>query len=102
MRKQPNGLGKISEYQKMISQIVPETVSIHDINNTISHPSHYTQGNIETIDFIRDQFNDDEFRAYCLGNTLKYISRYKYKNGVEDLQKAQQYLVWATETLIND
>ena len=26
------------------------------------------------------------------GNIVKYISRYKYKNGIEDLQKARTYL----------
>jgi len=44
------------------------------------------------IDFILDQnFN------YLEGNIIKYVSRYKYKNGLEDLKKAHWYL----ERLIN-
>jgi len=51
------------------------------------NPSHYKQGNIEVIDFILDQkFN------YLEGNVVKYLSRYKFKNGIEDLDKAKWYL----------
>ena len=52
------------------------------------NPSHYKQGNIEVIDFILDQELN-----YLEGNVIKYVSRYKYKNGLEDLKKAQWYLV---------
>lgn len=51
------------------------------------NPSHYKQGKIEVIDYILDQ----EFN-YLEGNVIKYVSRYKYKNGLEDLKKAQWYL----------
>ena len=51
------------------------------------NPNHYRQGNIEVIDFIEDQKMD-----YKEGNIIKYVSRYKYKNGVEDLLKAKWYL----------
>lgn len=56
--------------------------------DNVNHPSHYTRGNIEVIDFIEDQnFN------YRLGNAVKYICRAGYKdNKVEDLQKAIWYL----------
>ena len=50
-------------------------------------PSHYKQGFIEVIDFILDQSMD-----YLEGNVVKYVSRYKYKNGLEDLQKAKWYI----------
>jgi len=51
------------------------------------NPSHYKQGKIEVIDFILDQELN-----YLEGNIIKYVSRYKYKNGLEDLKKAQWYL----------
>ena len=57
------------------------------MGDIISHPRHYTQGKIEVIDFIIDQNFD-----YIEGNIIKYISRYKFKNGVEDLKKAEYYL----------
>ena len=51
------------------------------------NPKHYQQGSIETIEYILDQKMN-----YFEGNVVKYISRYKMKNGLEDLQKASWYL----------
>ena len=63
---------------------------IHTKDNI--NPNHYKQGNIEVIDFILDQKLN-----YLEGNVIKYISRYKYKNGLEDLNKARWYLDLLTE-----
>jgi len=51
------------------------------------NPNHYKQGNIEVIDFILDQ----KF-SYMEGNVVKYLSRYKHKNGLEDVKKARWYI----------
>ena len=52
------------------------------------HPSHYTRGNIEVIDFIEDQQ-----LPYHLGNVIKYIARAGHKGDkLEDLKKARWYL----------
>lgn len=69
-----------------------------DRNDKVNHPSHYTFGEIEVIDYIRDKMTPDEFQGYCMGNILKYISRHKHKAGVEDLKKAQVYLGWLIES----
>lgn len=54
----------------------------------INHPSHYTDGGIETIDFI-----EAKKLPYHLGNVVKYISRAgKKDNELQDLKKAQWYL----------
>ena len=63
--------------------------------DVIHHPDHYTDGGIETIDFIRAKLSSEAFEGYCIGNVLKYLSRYDKKNGVEDLRKAHVYLKWA-------
>jgi len=55
--------------------------------DVINPPSHYTQGNIEVWDFIVDQGLD-----YLEGNVVKYVCRHRYKNGLEDLKKAKQYI----------
>ncbi len=53
----------------------------------VNHPLHYNAGNIEIIDAIEDwNMNFSE------GNVVKYISRWKYKGGIEDLKKAKQYI----------
>lgn len=70
-------------------------------NDNIEHPPHYTFGKIEVIDYIKDKLTGAQFEGYCIGNVLKYISRYRHKNGIEDLKKAKVYLDWAIETSEN-
>lgn len=67
--------------------------------DAVNSPSHYTDGGIEAIDYIRAKLGPDGFRFYCLGNVLKYVSRAGKKGDAgEDLRKAKVYLEWA----IND
>ena len=51
------------------------------------NPNHYKQGNIEVIDFILDQDMD-----YLTASITKYICRWRFKNGIEDLKKARWFL----------
>ncbi len=76
------------------------------INDPVTHPSHYTSGKIEVIDFITDQNLD-----FCLGNVVKYVSRAgkKEEEGktiiekqVEDLKKARFYLDFKIRQLCLD
>lgn len=61
--------------------------------DNVNHPSHYTQGRVEVIDVIEDATSgSDGFEGYCLGNVVKYVLRYRSKNGVEDLRKARWYI----------
>jgi len=59
--------------------------------DVVHHPTHYTQGKVEVIDFI-------EAMGFLDGNVIKYVARYKHKNGLEDLKKARWYL----DRLINN
>lgn len=74
-----------------------ESVSYGD--NAVEHPSHYTSGGIECIKAIEASMSAEEFQGYCKGNCIKYIWRYRQKNGVEDLRKAKVYLNWLIESL---
>ena len=47
----------------------------------------YTKGSIQPVDYIKA--NELEFDE---GNIIKYVTRYKFKNGIEDLKKARFYL----------
>lgn len=67
----------------------------------IKQPSHYTQGKIECIDYIKDILSPEEYRGYLRGNITKYMHRFVQKNGVQDLQKAQVYLNWLIEEMSN-
>lgn len=66
-------------------------------DDPVNSPDHYTFGTIECIDYLRDKLSPEAFEGFCIGNVLKYCSRYTHKNGVEDLKKAQVYLGWAIE-----
>jgi len=57
------------------------------MNDIVNSPNHYTQGGIEPIDYILA--NDLDFLE---GNVVKYVTRHKFKNGLEDLKKAEYYL----------
>ena len=65
--------------------------------DAVNHPEHYTSGGIECIDAIRASLGLKEFADYCKGNVIKYLWRYRHKNGVEDLKKARVYLNWMIE-----
>jgi hypothetical protein len=61
--------------------------------DNVNHPSHYTQGKIECIDAIEESTKGlIGISAVCVANVIKYIWRYKFKNGIEDLKKARWYL----------
>lgn len=62
------------------------------VSDPVNHPSHYTTGKMEAIDLIEIALTAVEFRGMLIGNILKYILRFKHKNGVEDLKKARWYL----------
>ena len=64
---------------------VPPNLDVPDLVNS---PPHYTNGGIETIDFI-----EAKDLNYRLGNVIKYVSRAEKKgNPVQDLKKALWYL----------
>ena len=67
----------------------------------VNSPSHYNQAGIECIDAIKASLGDG-YQDYCKGNVMKYLWRYKYKNGIEDLKKAQWYLNSMVESVEND
>lgn len=67
------------------------------MTEAVNRPAHYIAGGIETIDFIAAKLGPAGFRAYCLGNVLKYVSRHEGKGGNEDLEKAAVYLRWAID-----
>lgn len=49
---------------------------------------HYSKHNIEPLDIVEDWFGTDGLRAALTCKVLKYVCRYRDKNGVEDLDKA--------------
>jgi hypothetical protein len=60
--------------------------------DTVQRPAHYNQSDIECIDAIKASMTLAEFQSYLKGNVLKYLWRYRHKNGLEDVKKAQWYI----------
>lgn len=55
--------------------------------NTQVGGSHYKDMVIQPVEFI-----EKNNLGFCVGNVIKYVCRYKSKNGIEDLKKAKHYL----------
>ncbi len=60
-------------------------------SDMVNHPPHYNQKGIECIDAIQAA-TDTGFEYYLQGNIMKYLWRYRYKDGSQDLKKALWYL----------
>lgn len=70
-------------------------LGLNDAVDMVNHPPHYTQGGIECIDAMKAMLDSSDRGPYegCLcGQVFKYLWRYPYKNGQEDLKKARWYL----------
>ena len=87
-----NMAAKREEVDVTLANMIAKTLEEPEVKvveeDVINHPSHYTRGKIEVIDFIEDQQ-----LPYHLGNVIKYIARAGYKGDkLEDLKKARWYL----------
>lgn len=67
--------------------------------DNVENPAHYNQSGIECIEAIKASMSKEEYEGYLRGNCLKYLWRYRYKNGLEDLKKAQWYLQRLVESV---
>ena len=63
------------------------------MKDNVNHPTHYTAGRVECIDALAAATTGLEgIEAVCTANAIKYLWRWKRKNGVEDIEKAIWYL----------
>ncbi|HEL1580978.1 TPA: DUF3310 domain-containing protein [Streptococcus suis] len=79
----------------------PECEGQEEQFNNVTKPKHY-QGKygLEVIDVTRNFIgNLRGMQAVYFFNTVKYILRFQWKNGVEDLKKARQHLDWLIEEM---
>jgi hypothetical protein len=81
----------MTRMKKILSKYKSKVVKV--VKDNVNHPSHYTQGAIECIDAIKEATKGlFGIEAVCTANIIKYVWRWKFKNGVEDLRKARWYL----------
>lgn len=65
----------------------------HKLDDNVNHPRHYTSGAVECIDAIESAVDGlTGMEALLTGQVIKYVWRWKWKNGKEDLRKAEWYL----------
>lgn len=87
-KQQAKGIESIPtfiEKPKVTAKYTPK----HD---AVNHPSHYTKGGIETIDFIKAKLTPAEYKGFLKGNLIKYVSRAGLKGDeVEDFGKIKFY-----------
>ncbi len=63
------------------------------MKDNVNHPTHYTAGRVECIDALAAATTGLEgIEAVCTANAIKYLWRWKRKNGIEDIDKAIWYL----------
>lgn len=63
------------------------------------NPDHYKTGGIETWDYLVAKLTKEELIGYCKGCIIKYVSREKHKNGLEDIEKLEWYSKKLTELM---
>lgn len=58
----------------------------------VNKPNHYHKGGVDVLSFVDGKLSSERIAGFYQINILKYTTRYKDKNGVEDLKKAEFYL----------
>ena len=68
--------------------------------DSVNQPAHYLKGGMECIDVIKAAVSNlPPYEAVCVANIIKYVWRYRGKDGIKDLRKAKHYLEWLIESL---
>ena len=86
----------MTSYKNIMEDLEKTSNRISDKLDMVNSPPHYNESGIECIDAIAAALGEG-FEFYLQGNIMKYLWRYRYKNGTEDLRKAQWYLHKLTE-----
>ena len=91
MRELIEGLNDKPSIQEQLEENLLESL---DEDDKVNSPSHYTRGDIEVIDIIKQLTQGYEpFEAYLVGNTIKYLARANFKeNKQQDLEKAEWHI----------
>ena len=100
------------ELEKQLKALLPKQIALEPLPkkdrpikmpdsskpDNVNHPKHYCKGGVESIDFVKAAVSNlSGFEAVCVANIIKYMWRYKDKNGLEDVMKAAKYLEWLQE-----
>lgn len=65
-------------------------------------PERYDRNGMKSLDFIRKVLTKEQYEGFCRGNALKYLIRYDYKGGLDDVLKAWDYTGKLRSSLIGE
>lgn len=100
------------ELEKQLKALLPQKLALEPLPkedraikmpesskpDNVNCPKHYCKGGVESIEFVKAAVSNlSGFEAVCVANIIKYMWRYKEKNGLEDVMKAAKYLEWLQE-----
>ena len=100
------------ELEKQLKALLPKKLALEPLpkedraikmpesskHDNVNCPKHYCKGGVESIEFVKAAVSNlSGFEAVCVANIIKYMWRYKEKNGLEDVMKAAKYLEWLQE-----
>ncbi len=88
----------MTDYNRIMREIEEKERQAKLQSDMVNKPPHYNKSGIECIDAISAALGDG-FEYYLQGNVIKYLWRYRYKNGTEDLKKASWYLHKLTDEI---
>lgn len=61
------------------------------------NPDYYRQNGLDLQDILKSRMTSEEYEGWLVGCIMKYMTRYKHKDGVKDLEKAR----WNINCLID-
>lgn len=70
----------------MISTVKPDTTAANPLEQQVGG-DHYRKLQIQPVEFIHANGI-----GFCEGNVIKYVSRWREKGGIKDLEKARHYI----------
>jgi hypothetical protein len=83
-------MGKFSEMDMQMREAAEFWTSAHDEQ---IGGNHYRSKSIQPWTYMESIMSEAEFTGYLWGNVIKYMSRWQDKGGVQDLEKANHYLL---------
>jgi hypothetical protein len=90
---------EISDVYREAETVPVVTEQAETEHDAVNHPSHYTAGGIECIEALKAATTRlTGIEAVCTANAIKYLWRWKDKNGAEDIRKA----IWYCERLLKE
>lgn len=69
-----------------------KTTTVDTFKEEVNHPDRYNKKGIEVIQIMEAFMGKEAVMDFDICNVIKYVLRFKEKNGIEDLKKARWYL----------